>query len=435
VIEQRAPGDTRDPLGARSREPGVLAGRRRSPEALIRRARAWLRAHPLAADVLLTVLMVAVAISGFASLEASEEGLGGSREPDGWGVLLLVLMNAPLVLRRRAPLAVLGVVLAAGATFWVLDYPDSTGTFGVLLAVYTVGNRCARRRSLIGLAVALGVILCITTAGVLSEDVDLPPSIIVANVIIFLAAWLWGDGVRSRRAYLAELELRAETAEREQRSEAQRAVQEERARIARELHDVVAHSMSVMVVQAAGARRLLAADPAVDHSSTARATEAMGHIEQTGREAMGEMRRLLGVLRSEGDEAELAPQPGLGDLPALVGSWREAGLPVELRVVGAVDDLPPGVDLCAYRVIQEALTNTSRHAGQARARVEVVRADDALEVVVSDDGRGAAAAADGHTPGHGIGGMRERTALYGGTVQAGPRTGGGFEVRASLPLA
>lgn len=236
------------------------------------------------------------------------------------------------------------------------------------------------------------------------------------------------------------VEERAERLERERDAEAQRAVLEERTRIARDLHDVVAHGMSVMVVQAGAARRTLA------HDDTDRATEALRNIEATGRGALEEMRRLVGVLRAsatdDGDGSDGSadgagpprlPQPGIGDLDDLVTHCREAGLDVTLRVEGDRRELPSGLELVVYRIAQEALTNTIRHAGPARAEVRLGYGSDHLELGVTDDGRGAATSPRAE-PGHGLAGMRERVALYGGTITVGPQRGGGFRVLARLPL-
>jgi signal transduction histidine kinase len=248
------------------------------------------------------------------------------------------------------------------------------------------------------------------------------------NPVVVVAAYFRGVSVRSTRAYLDELERRVATADALAEEQARQAVADERTRIAREMHDVVAHGMSVMVVQAGAASRVLAERPD-------QAAEALANIESTGRESLAEMRRLLGVLRDpDGTDGgmELAPQPGIGDLDALVGTFRDAGLESDLTVdVG--EPLPAGVDLTVYRLVQEGLTNVLKHAGPARASVSVVRAGPIVTVVVDDDGRGAGA--DHREPGgHGLVGMRERVALFGGTLDAGPRPGGGFEVRAQLSL-
>jgi signal transduction histidine kinase len=228
-----------------------------------------------------------------------------------------------------------------------------------------------------------------------------------------------------RRELLATLlGERAERAERERELRAREAVADERARIARELHDVVAHDVSVMVVQAQGAARVL-------EGEQPQVRQALAAIEATGREAVDEMRRLLGVLRRSDDELAVAPQPSLGQLEALVAGVRDAGLPVELEVVGEPRTLPPGVDLSAYRIVQEALTNALKHAGPARARVVVRYEADAVALEVSDDGPGVAEAVG---TGHGLVGMRERVALYGGDLEAGESREGGWALRARLPL-
>jgi signal transduction histidine kinase len=251
------------------------------------------------------------------------------------------------------------------------------------------------------------------------------PTFVVAVYAVFAAAWALGDNLRTRRAYLAELEARADRLEREQQETARRAVAEEQARIARELHDVISHNVSVMVVQAAAGGDVFATRPD-------RAREALGSIESTGREALVELRRLLGVVRpAVGDDgAGLEPQPGLARLPELVEQVTAAGLRVELTVGGEPRGLPAGVDLSAYRIVQEALTNTLKHARASNAQVTIAYGDASLELEVLDDGSSAGIAGSGR----GIIGMRERAALLGGELTAGPRPSGGFGVRATMPL-
>jgi signal transduction histidine kinase len=244
----------------------------------------------------------------------------------------------------------------------------------------------------------------------------------IPTVVALAAAWILGDNMRTRRAYYRELEEKAARLEREREENERRAAAEEQARIARELHDVIAHNVGVMVLQAAGGREVFDADPA-------RAREALAAIESTGRDALGELRRLLGVA---GDgSAALAPQPGLPHLEALIDRVRKAGLGVDLVLEGETQDVPAGVELSAYRVIQEALTNTFRHAFASRVWVFVRRLEGALEVEVIDDGVGplATASADGR----GLVGMRERVALFGGELEAGARRDGGFRVWARFP--
>ena len=283
---------------------------------------------------------------------------------------------------------------------------------GLVLAVYSVAAYAGRRRSLVGLMIALAAVL-VVEAG---DAIIMWP--------FFVGVWLAGRLFRDRQNLAAALQTRTEELEREQRETARLAIAQERARIARELHDVVAHSVSVMVVQA-GAERLALRE---ESEST---REVLRSIEQTGRQALAEMRRLLGMLREEDDESGLAPQPGLDQLEALVASVRAAGLPVELRIEGRRLPLPPGLDVSAYRILQEALTNSLRHAGADRARVVVSYGGGKLELEVADNGRGRL---NGDGGGHGLVGMRERVALYGGELQAGDAEEGGFVVRARLPF-
>ncbi len=254
------------------------------------------------------------------------------------------------------------------------------------------------------------------------------PASLVGTYASFGMAWLVGDNLRVRRAYTRELEQRAAALEREREERAELAVAQERGRIARELHDVVAHHISVMVVQAAAARRICDKEP-----DTARA--ALAAVEEAGRTALAEMRRMLEVLRTE--TAGMGPQPGLGDLDRLAEKVRDAGLPVEIAVDGGARPLPAGMELAAYRIIQEALTNVVKHAGRASARVAVRYAEDTLDIEVSDDGRGAAAPLlnrEEDDSGHGLVGMQERVALYGGKLETGPLFPGGYRVHASFPL-
>ena len=237
--------------------------------------------------------------------------------------------------------------------------------------------------------------------------------------------WVGGRALRSRRLRAEALEDRAEALQRESEERARAAVAEERLRIARELHDVVGHSLGVIVVQAGAERATLAPE----QEST---RDTLVAIEQTGREALSEMRRLLDLMRRDDEAVALAPQPSLAHLGALVEKVRAAGLPVELRVEGEEVPLPAGVDLSAYRIVQEALTNALKHAGPARTRVTVRYGSDGLELDVVDDGSGAGKAA--HGAGHGLVGMGERVALYGGTLRTGTRPSGGYAVSVRLPL-
>jgi signal transduction histidine kinase len=329
-----------------------------------------------------------------------------TRRPLGL-VLLALAATLPIALRRRRPLAVLATtlaaVLAAGVAY------DSFVFAGPLVALYTVAAHVARPRSLLA-AGGTAITLPLLVAG--ANGLGLWEAL--TGAMAFGAAWLLGDNLGSRRERTARLE-----AERE--ANAQQAAAEEQARVARELHDIIGHSVSVMTIQAT------AAGDAFD-SRPAQVREALGAIESTGRETLSELRRLLGGIRP--DNAGFAPAPGLESLDALVERVRAAGLEVELSSARQPDALPPSIDLTAYRIVQEALTNTLKHARASRARVDVRRRNGALEIDVVDDGQGAAPP----TPGHGIIGMQERAALFGGDLSAGPAPGGGFAVRARIPV-
>jgi len=289
----------------------------------------------------------------------------------------------------------------------------------LLGAAVSFGLVGERRLALAGWAALIG------TAAVVDFQSSTPYADFFWTSLILSLAWFFGIALGTRTEQARELRARVEVAERERNIAAERAALDERARIARELHDVVAHSVSVMVVQASGVRRLL-------HEDQEREREALLSVEQIGREALTEMRRMLGVMRA-GEErtAELAPQPGLRNLDRLIAQLEEAGLDVSLRIEGERPELPAGIDLSAYRIVQEGLTNTLKHAKGAHADVVVRYADDGVEVEIVDDGPGMNGSS---SDGHGLVGMRERVALYGGTLDAGPRDGGGFVLRAQLPV-
>jgi signal transduction histidine kinase len=341
------------------------------------------------------------------------------------GYALVLLHTAPIALRRRFPLAVLATCVASGLAFAALGLPPIGLGLAILVAAYSVAAYSGRWPALAGLAAAvLGSLAIQLTPGKFENPTP------VTNTLVIGAAWLLGYFVGVRRAHIAELEERTAELERAREELAGRAVAEERLRLARELHDVVAHSMSVIAVQSGVGAHVAKAQPE-------EAAKALAAIEATSRAALTELRRLLGVLRRDSEpHGELTPVPGLADLDALLAEVAKAGLAVRLRVEGTPTPLPAGVDLSAYRIVQEALTNVVKHAGEARAQVVVGYHDDqAVTVEVTDDGRGAAAQAGDGRPGHGLIGMRERVAAFGGDLQAGPRPGGGFRVAARLPLA
>ena len=336
-------------------------------------------------------------------------------------VMALVVAGA-LLFRRRAPFIAPLVASAAAIAFTLLDpagaYDTSTLFFVLLLAAWAAGALIEPRRA----AIAIGAVLLAGWMVLLRA-----PGVPWTEALWFSLPLAGVFGLSAVSARHSERARSAEERARRSEEEASRAVHEERNRITRELHDVLAHSVSVMTVQASAVRRRLTPEQE-------REREALLTVEETGRQALAEMRRLVGIMRTEEDSVALTPQPGLGTLPALVEQVRQSGLPVELRVEGEPVALPAGVDLSAYRIVQEALTNTLKHAGPARAWVAVRYAGDDVEIEVENDGR-SDGGGDGDGAGHGLVGMRERVALCGGELHSGPRPGGGYRISARLPVA
>jgi signal transduction histidine kinase len=311
------------------------------------------------------------------------------------------------------------LIIAGAAAFDGAGLNALTSPFLVgLSTAVAFGSIADNREAIAGLAVTL-----IGIEFIQSQFAHVNVGDYIVGSLLFAGAWGIGFILGRRTQQTAELRRRAEIAEQARAEAAARAVVDERARIARELHDVIAHSVSVMVVQAAGVRRLLPPEQE-------RERQALETVEKTGRQALAEMRRLLGVLRTEADRPELMPQPGLTSIRQLVEQVRSAGLPVELDIEGEAVELPPGIDLAAFRIVQEALTNTLKHAGPAHAWVRVRYGTDELELTIANDGHTTEADWDGY----GLVGMKERVNLYGGKLDAGPRGGGGFSVSARLPL-
>ncbi len=331
-----------------------------------------------------------------------------------------------VAVRRRWPLEALlvgvGVTIAADAVRGAgTGAPLATILAGILVA-YGAGAFLAAPRAQAALALGaagLTVDVLITTRSAADLFFDV--------VIVGLLPWSMGRMLRARSARERALRESAERLDSERELRVRTAAYAERNRIARELHDVIAHSVSVMVIQAGGARIVMDTDPG-------RAEASLQLVERAGREALAEMRRLLGVLDAGGDPRALAPQPRLAEVAGLLARTRAAGLETDLRVEGVAAEVSPALDLCAYRIVQEALTNAIKHAGPARVSVRLRWARDALELEVCDNGRGPIAV-NGSPSGHGIAGMRERAALHGGSVHAGASANGGFAVRARLPLA
>jgi signal transduction histidine kinase len=341
------------------------------------------------------------------------------------GCALVLLHTLSLVARRRFPGAVLGLVVASGLAFAALDLPPDILGVAILVVVYSVAAYGRRWVSLAGLAaVEAGLVAIQRTPGRTGAVTWL------VNLGVVAAAWLLGHFAHNYRAYAARLEERTAELERAREELARRAVVEERLRLARELHDVVAHAMSVIAVQSGVGAHIATTQPK-------EARRSLAAIEATSRAALEELRRLLGVLRQENEpKGDLAPVPGLANLDGLLAEAAKAGLAVRLQVNGTRPPLPAGVDLSAYRIVQEALTNVVKHAGSARAQVVVGYGDQEVRVEIIDDGRGAVTSvSDGRVgSGHGLIGMRERVQAFGGDLQTGPRPGGGFRVAARLPL-
>lgn len=348
-------------------------------------------------------------------------------------VTLLILLVIPLIWRRRYPYTMLVTCTAIMVGASLVKVPGLAWTVNAwALAFFSAGvygqERWRTPVRVIALAAFIGVVFY-EFAWLSPQRYDVSPEFllivpILANMLVGGAAWWFSDAVRVSREREVQLAARTRQLELERESNARRAVLEERVRIARELHDVVAHHVSLMGVQAGAARRVLPSDPT-------KSEEMLNAIEITSREAVTELHRLLGFLRRE-EEDGLAPQPSLQQIDALLTQMQDAGLPVTLTIEGEPRPLPPGVDLSAFRIVQEALTNTLKHAGPARANVAIRYADRALEIEVSDDGIGALTASS--PAGNGMLGMRERVGLLGGWLDIGPQPGAGFRVQASLPL-
>lgn len=386
----------------------------------MRRLWRFTRTHAL--DLLIVVGAAAAALN----VVMRQDHPGATEAPAWFAAPAIALVVLPLLWRRRLP-------FAAPATVWLLAAALSfvDGSLLGLPVPYLAGLAAAAMlgsvRDPVKARLGLGVVLAGSTAIVFnspaprsSEQLYIP--------LIFAVAWLAGFLLRGRAEQAEAAEERAERAERERAVATRLAVAEERARIARELHDVVAHAVSVMVLQVGAIRHKLPTSLADDAA-------ALQDVETTGRAALSEMRRVLGALRHDGEGVELAPQPGLDGLDALLEQVGQAGIPVQLHVEGEPAVLPRAIDLSAYRIVQEGLTNTLRHAGASRADVVLRYGTEDLEIEVSDDGDGGASH-NGHSHGFGLGlvGVRERVSIYGGEMRAGPEPGGGFVLAVRLPL-
>nr|WP_179389128.1 histidine kinase [Psychromicrobium silvestre] len=384
----------------------------------------WFRTHHFIVDITVTCLLW-LALAFFPSSEL------------GITVFFATLLIAPLIWRRTRPVLAGSIIAAAAILQWALDITPMPADLGVILVVYALAAFAPRWASLCGLSLALlgGAMLVTRYYLYLGLDTstftiaNLPYAVILMILVwvLVLFAWTFGDLTRTRRLREQGLEDRAQRLEIEQQQERALAASDERAHIAREMHDIVAHSLSVIITQADGGRYAAEQDPKI-------ATETLRTIAETGRNSLREMRRLLGVLRGD-EEASTRPLPGLGDIDELLLGFRSSGLSVELNQLGqARRQLPAGAELTAYRVVQEALTNVLKHAGpRAHSTVSLNWQSRGLSISVLDDGRGAAADPPSSGGGNGLLGMRERVKLYDGTLEAKPQTGGGFQVAAFIP--
>lgn len=396
----------------------------------VRRAHGWLSSRPVLLDALVALLLAVLSLA-----ELWGEGVSDrAREPDAIGVGIVLLGAVALLGRRHAPLPVAVGVVGLSCVFYALDYGSYMAPVGLGALYSLVAHEPNRRRAWTAIAVlwtALFVVACLT---LLRGTNGIEWSNALSMTLSIGATLLAGAVIRNKEEIFVDTRQRAERAEAEKRLDAERAVTRERLRIAREMHDVVAHGMSLITVQAAAAQ-------AIAETRPEDATRLMRSIEATGHDALVEMRRMLGVLRNgeasqdPGERGSLAPQPSLDDIGSVVAHCVDAGRPTELVIEGERRPLAPGVELAAFRIVQEALTNVVKHAGpSATATVTIRYGTDSLTVSVADTGRGAAAGPAGGTGGHGLVGMRERVEIYDGQLAAGPQPGGGYLVRASLPI-
>lgn len=383
----------------------------------------WIRTHPNTADLLLALVVTGLSVT-FHLLNLNIED--DVRDPEWWTTVLVVAAVFPIAWRRRNPIAATLFVVGAQVVASFVDI-EGTGFIGVVIAIYSLGAHATGRLRRNALVIVVSSITVLFLTGLAVSELD--AGSFISSIVVLVTGFVLGDNLRRRREAADALQEQLDRADRERELIAHQRVTEERTRIARELHDVVAHSVSVMVIQAAAARRSLSSSPE-------NAEIALTNIETTGRQTMNELRGVLGVLRrTAGDNAESgaserAPQPTLFALPSLVEAASD--LPIELVMNGHFDDLSNSTDLTGYRIVQEAITNIRRHAGPVtNVNITVERVDTSVEIIIDDDGRGAAA--DDVGPGYGIVGMHERIATIGGELDAGWRSGGGWRVSASLP--
>lgn len=378
-------------------------------------------------DVLVFVVVAVLAVVEVA--QTSADKLPGQRPADGLAYALVIVGALSLAWRRRVPLVVLAIVTVALSTYWFRDHGATLAVLGLPAVYAAAAHEEHRTRAWWALAMSFVALLIVASVTVLDEPDGFAYLKGLSIVAFLIGAVAAGVVIRNRERIFVDTERRAAAAEADRLAEAERAVVRERSRIAREMHDVVAHGMSVIAVQAAAGREIV-------HVNPDKAAEVFGRIESIGRESLVELRRMLGVLRDSTEpDASLTPQPGIGDIATAVAESAATGVATELVVDGAQRSVAPGVELAAFRIVQEALTNVRKHAGKsASATVRISYEPSVLIVEVIDDGRGAATSLSATGAGHGLIGMRERVEIYGGELTSGPRVGGGFSVRAVLPI-
>lgn len=388
----------------------------------------WAKAHPVAIDASLAGLGLALATADVAhgGFEATQ------RPPDAFAYLLLAGHILPFAIRRRHPIAAMYVMVASLGLYWILDYPAGADAAGIVAIYSAVAYGTNRPRT--WFHAGMGVVVITAAASILSIDFFIDeegftPLVVLGVISLHIAAAVSGEVVYERRQRGIRLLARAALAEAEGETRARLAVVEERTRIAREMHDIVAHGMSVISVQASAAQEIARADPE-------RTISILEDIEDTGREALTEMRRMLGLLRSDnGSDGSLTPQPSLTNLDGAIAHCVEVGLPTTLVITGDEQRLAPGLELAAFRITQEALTNVIKHAGDsAVATVTLDYRPTELELNITDTGRGAVSSLTSAGGGNGLIGMRERVDAYGGRLVTGPSVGGGYHVQVVFPL-
>jgi signal transduction histidine kinase len=399
---------------------------------ILKRILNWFRFHPSGTDILVTLVFSVLALLNLYVNWGTDSQLSSV-----FAVILTLLVILPLIVRRRYPQGVLLFMTVAVIIFREFKIPESDFIkYALLLAFFNAGAYGNRhdRNWVRGLSFVLIIGFMVYTIFFQQLGSDLPArtilfqvSIVLLNIFLFVAAWWIGEVFRTREQREQELKEQTLQLAKERDENARRAVMDERVRIARELHDVVAHHVSVMGIQAGAARRILKQQPE-------KANEVLSQIEGSSRQAVAELQRLLGFLREENHIDDIAPQPSLKQLDFLVNQMRLTGLTITVHKEGTEKPLPPGVDLSAYRIIQEGLTNTLKHAGQVSANIKIRYTTDAIELEISDNGNIPENVANKENKGRGLIGMRERVSLHGGEYSAGRTPEGGFIVKAKLPL-